>query len=88
MSKFIEKEVSKFIGEEVSKLEKILAIVNPVSNNGKTEDNWSNYSKIFINSGLNIEERFSKYPLHASEIAREAVNNGYSYIMVVGGVEQ
>ena len=69
----------------MSKLEKILAIVNPVSNNGKTEDNWPKYSKIFINSGLKIEERFSKYPLHASKIAREAVKNGYSYIMVVGG---
>lgn len=66
-------------------MEKILAVVNPVSNNGKTKDNWPKYYNIFKSSGLKLEVRFTKYQLHAAEIAREAVENGYSYIMVVGG---
>lgn len=63
----------------------IMAIVNPVSANGKTGKNWAEYEKHFREEGIELEVRFTQYPGHATELARKAVAEGYRKIMSVGG---
>ncbi len=64
---------------------KLLVIVNPVSANGKTARIWPKHEKYLLNKGLNMARFYTRYPLHASELAREGVLKGYRRIMVVGG---
>ena len=63
----------------------IMAIVNPVSANGKTGKNWPRYAKYFQDEGIEMEVSFTEYPGHATELARKAVAEGYRKIMSVGG---
>ncbi|MFW5971971.1 MAG: diacylglycerol/lipid kinase family protein [Bacillota bacterium] len=64
---------------------KIAAIVNPVSANGKTALHWPSYEKFFRENNINMEVFLSRYAGDAVEISRQAVKNGYKKIMAVGG---
>lgn len=65
--------------------EKIMAIINPVSLNGKTGKRWPLYEKYFHDMGIELEKEFTQYPGHAIKLSREAVEMGYRRIMAVGG---
>ncbi|MFW5981796.1 MAG: diacylglycerol/lipid kinase family protein [Halanaerobiaceae bacterium] len=62
-----------------------MAIVNPVSANGKTAELWPRYEAYFKKQGINLEKRFTSYPGHAIELAMEYAEDGYDRIMAVGG---
>jgi len=64
---------------------KIFAVVNPVSNGGKTASNWPKFFDYFTGFGLRIEYKYTEYRGHAEKIAADALKNNYKYIMVVGG---
>lgn len=66
-------------------MEKILAIINPASNGGKTSEKWPGFYNYFNNSNLEIKEVYTEYRGHAVELAKYAVLKGYKYIMAVGG---
>jgi len=64
---------------------KMAAIVNPYSGNGRTAKKWPTLA-------ASIEERIGEVtlmqterPLHATELVREALRNGYDRIISVGG---
>lgn len=63
----------------------IIAIVNPVSANGRTGKVWPKYEQVFHDEGIDLEVRFTEYPGHAIELARTALAEGYRRIMAVGG---
>lgn len=62
-----------------------MAIINPVSSNGKTAKLWPEYERYFLEQGIELEKRFTQYPGHATELARNVVAEGYRKIMAVGG---
>jgi YegS/Rv2252/BmrU family lipid kinase len=66
-------------------LEKILAIINPASNGGRTAKNWPKFYKYFYDNNLEIKEIYTEYQGHAVELAKNFVLKGYKYIMAVGG---
>jgi len=65
--------------------EKIFVLVNPVSANSKTEKEWPNIAEFLKNHNINFHYKKSEYPEHSVAIVRNAIKNGYKYIMSVGG---
>ena len=64
---------------------KTIAIVNPSSSNGNTGREWPEFERIIRNSGINLDIKHTGYPLHATEIAKDALRSGYEVIISVGG---
>lgn len=65
--------------------QKILAVINPSSSNGNTGKEWPQFEKIIRESGIELDIEYTKYPLHATEITRNALKIGYNIIISVGG---
>ena len=65
--------------------EKIFAVVNPVSANGKTAKDWPEFAQYFNNKGVQLVPVKTEYPEHAVSIVRNALKDGYKNIMSVGG---
>ncbi len=64
---------------------KILAIVNPHSSNGNTGREWHKLERCIKEADIEFDIEFTKYPLHATELARNALMSGYEIIVSVGG---
>lgn len=65
--------------------EKVCLIINPVSGN-ESKKNIPEEVAVAIDQKKNdLIIRVTGYPLHASEIAREAVKEGYKSVIVAGG---
>jgi len=64
---------------------KVFAIVNPVSANGSTGKEWPNYEKAIRQSGVDIDYKYTEYPMHAKSLAQEAIKAGFEIILSVGG---
>ncbi len=64
---------------------KVLAVVNPVSANGATGREWPEFQNRIKDSGIDIDVKYTEYPLHAIEITRNAIKSGYDIIVSVGG---
>lgn len=62
-----------------------LFIVNPVSGGGRTRTNWQKVEKRLRQKGYHFDVRFTERPLHATMIAGEALQRGYTHIIAVGG---
>jgi YegS/Rv2252/BmrU family lipid kinase len=60
-------------------------IVNPIAGGGATNKNWPEIKQRLTAEGLQYDYEFTKGHNHATEIARKAVDCGYSFIVVVGG---
>jgi len=60
-------------------------IVNPVSANGKTAGRWPPVQGLLRTQGLEFDHVFTERPGHASELARQAVAEGCTLIVAVGG---
>ncbi|HYM39228.1 MAG TPA: diacylglycerol kinase family protein [Thermoplasmata archaeon] len=61
-------------------------IVNPVSGNGRTAKHWRSYDRVFRQHlGRTYEVRMTQGPWHAAELAKEAVVNGATTVVSVGG---
>lgn len=64
---------------------KAFVIVNPVAANGRVAARWPTVREHLAGLGLAFDFRLTERPLHATEIAREAVQAGYSPIVAYGG---
>lgn len=65
--------------------EKWFAIVNPVAGSGKGLNDWPLISKMLRDQHIVPEYVFTEHKYHATELAVEAINNGFRRIIVVGG---
>lgn len=64
---------------------KVLAIVNPASANGVTGKEWPQFESKIKEAGIKLDVEYTQYPLHATEIARNALKSNYNIIVSVGG---
>lgn len=62
-----------------------IAIVNRTAGGGKTGVDWPRISLLLDRYGIQYTPVFTDRRLHASVIARNKINEGYSRIIVVGG---
>ena len=62
-----------------------IAIVNRAAGGGKTEKDWPLISQFLVKHKIPFEPQFTNRRLHASIIAKNKINEGYSKIIVVGG---
>lgn len=62
-----------------------IAIVNLAAGGGRTKKDWPAIAQILQREGIQYEPYFTDRRLHASIIARNKINEGYSKIIVVGG---
>ncbi|MDF1575055.1 MAG: diacylglycerol kinase family lipid kinase [Bacteroidales bacterium] len=62
-----------------------IAIINVAAGGGKTKKDWPSIAQILQKEGIQYEPYFTDRRLHASIIARNKINEGYSRIIVVGG---
>ncbi len=62
-----------------------IAIVNRAAGAGKTERDWPVIAQLLDKHGISYEPYFTGRRLHASIIARNKINEGYSKIIVIGG---
>lgn len=60
-------------------------IVNPVAGGYSTRRKWPHISKLLRHIGLSFDYEFTESVGHAIELARAAVNNGYRYLVAIGG---
>ena len=60
-------------------------IVNPVAGGGSIRRQWPRICSQLRNAGLSFDYEFTKSPGHAIEVAKQAINTGYSYLIAVGG---
>ncbi len=65
--------------------QRAFVIVNPVAANGRVATQWPTVREHLASLGLAFDFRLTERPLHATEIAREAVRAGYSPIVAYGG---
>lgn len=62
-----------------------MLVVNPVAGTGEAVKIWDELQKILRDLGLDFDYKFTEYPEHAIEIARDAAGAGYGTVVVVGG---
>lgn len=62
-----------------------MIILNPVAGGGRTAVMWPHISKFFISHGIRFECVFTKHKYHAVTLALEAVREGFTNILVIGG---
>lgn len=60
-------------------------IVNPVASGGKVGKQWPQLRDVLTKGGLQFAAEWTQHPGHATEIARKALDEGFRYIVSVGG---
>ena len=60
-------------------------IVNPVAGANSTRKKWPRINQLLKRIGLSFDYQFTEGAGHAIELARAAANNGYRYVVAVGG---
>ncbi|MGZ4258328.1 MAG: diacylglycerol/lipid kinase family protein, partial [Gaiellaceae bacterium] len=60
-------------------------LVNPASSNGATGKRWPELAHRAARLGLEGETLFSERPGHLIELARQAVDDGATLVVAVGG---
>lgn len=60
-------------------------IVNPTSGNGKSKKNWEHISSMLTNQSIRFSFAFTKYSKHESILVKNAIKNGFTKIISVGG---
>ena len=60
-------------------------IVNPTSGNGKSKKSWQHISTLLTNQGIRFSFAFTKYSKHESVLVQNAIKNGFTKIISVGG---
>lgn len=64
---------------------KAMAIINPVSSNGRTGRRWPEISALLQKSDLVFDYRFTQASGDARNIARESLEEGYETLISIGG---
>lgn len=62
-----------------------VAVVNPASGGGRTGHAWPAMRRALAQAGVDLEERLTRGPLEAVELAREALRSGCERVVAVGG---
>ena len=65
--------------------EKVCLIINPVSGTESKKNIPEEVAAAFDQTKYDVIIRITGYPDHATEIAREAVKNGFNYVLTAGG---
>lgn len=60
-------------------------IVNPVASGGKVGKQWPRLRDVLTKGGLQFAAEWTQHPGHATKIARKALDEGFRYIVSVGG---
>jgi len=60
-------------------------IVNPVAGGGSVRREWPRIGRQMRDVGLRFDHEFTADARHAIEIARQAADSGYGYLVAVGG---
>lgn len=60
-------------------------IVNPVAGSRSVGREWSRIAGQLRKLGISFDYEMTEHPGHALEIARQSAEDGYSYLIVVGG---
>ncbi|MCP5046878.1 MAG: diacylglycerol kinase family lipid kinase [bacterium] len=66
-------------------MDKVHVIVNPNSARGKTEARWNNIKEVITHYFREFKYVFTEKPMHATEIARDLLNDGVDLVIGVGG---
>lgn len=64
---------------------KVCVIINPVSGTESKKNIPEDVAKAFDQKEFDVVFRITGYPNHATEIAKDALDNGFKYILTVGG---
>lgn len=64
---------------------KAALVINPASANGATGKRWPEMAEIIAREGLSFVYRLTEGPGHATEIARNYLEDGFDLIIAVGG---
>jgi diacylglycerol kinase (ATP) len=64
---------------------KILFIINPISGNNKRENKQQLIEDIIDAKHFDVNFKYTEYSKHATEIAKQAVNQGVDIVVAVGG---
>ncbi len=60
-------------------------IVNPKAGSGKVAKQWPKLEEQLLGANIDFETVFSKRKMHATELAQQAIENGYRHLVAVGG---
>ena len=60
-------------------------IINPTSGNGKSKKNWKRISDELKNQNISFSFAFTKYSNHEEILVKDAIKNGFTKIISVGG---
>ena len=60
-------------------------IVNPTSGKGKSKKNWSKISDELVKQNISFSFAFTEYSKHEEVLVKNAIKNGFSKIISVGG---
>lgn len=60
-------------------------IVNPIAGGCSSREKWPRINQRLHNLGLLFDHEFTRGVGHATEIARQAIDSGYHYVIAVGG---
>ncbi len=69
----------------ISAMDKTFFIVNPVGGKGKAGELWPGVKEKLHRAGLAFEFAETLKPMHAAELAAEAVTSGFRQMVAVGG---
>jgi diacylglycerol kinase (ATP) len=64
---------------------KAKVIINPVAGGRSVRKEWPQISRQLQKLGLSFDYEYTRYAGHATEIANQAVDSGYHYLIAVGG---
>lgn len=60
-------------------------IVNPAGGNGKVRQKWTHLERLLHQLDFSFEVAFTTQSGHAIQLAKEAIESGFRYLMAVGG---
>lgn len=73
------------MNQQAMDLDKWFVVVNPNAGNRKIKRDWPEIRKVMTRSGLKYDFAMTEGPLHAIELAGEALKKGFNKFIAVGG---
>jgi YegS/Rv2252/BmrU family lipid kinase len=71
--------------ERILKEPRYIFIINPTAGHGRTNNAYGLIKEYLSDKGIDFEYRFTSGPGQAEELAREAVSEGFTHVISVGG---
>lgn len=66
-------------------MQRAKVIVNPTASNGRVGRRWPEFDQALRGMGLELDAEYTRRSGHATELASDAIAEGYRYIIAVGG---